>query len=235
MADSDALTYELEGDVAVLRLDDGKANALSPEVIDAIEAALDRATEEARAVLWVGRPGRFSAGFDLGVMQSGPEQLQGLVKAGARLLVRIYELPLPVVVGCTGHALAAGAIALLAADRRIGVGGDVKIGLNEVAIGLRLPVFGVELARGRLSNRHFVAATMHGTIYDGEGALDAGFLDRVVAAEEVEAEALAEATSLAALDAGAYRVTKQSVRGAVAAEILAGLDDDIGSMTGPTD
>ncbi len=235
MAGNDVITYELGGDVAVLRFDDGKANALSPAVIDEIEAALDKATAEAQAVLWVGRPGRFSGGFDLGVMQSGSTQRQDLVKAGAGLLLRIYEFPMPVVIACTGHAVAAGAIALLVADRRIGATGDVKIGLIEVGIGLRLPIFGVEFARGRLSNRHFVHATMHGRVFDGDEAVDAGFLDRAVPAETVEEEALTEARTLAKLAGGAYRETKARARGAIAAEIRATLDADIGSMAGLAD
>ena len=148
-----ALTYELDGKVAVLSIDDGKANAIGHEMIDDMNTALDKAEHEARSVMIIGRPGRFSAGFDLSVMTGEPRGMQALVKAGADLILRLYMHPQPVIAACTGHALAAGSLLLLASDTRIGIKGDFKIGLNEVAIGMALPIFAVELARDRLSKR----------------------------------------------------------------------------------
>jgi enoyl-CoA hydratase len=95
---SDAVTYELDGDVAVITFDDGKANALSHAAIDALNAALDRAAGESKAVVLVGRPGRFSAGFDLSVMNGGVDAVRALVGAGAELSVRMYMFERPVVV-----------------------------------------------------------------------------------------------------------------------------------------
>ena len=118
MAD-DAVRTELRDKVAVIHFDDAKRNAFSPAAIDAIHQGLDRAETEADAVLLVGRDGCFSAGFDLGVMRSGADAMKGLVTAGAHLFVRMFEFEKPVVIGCTGHAIAAGAIALLSADARI--------------------------------------------------------------------------------------------------------------------
>jgi enoyl-CoA hydratase len=99
---SDPVCYELRGSIAVVTLDDGKANALSPDVIAQIHASLDRAEKEAKALLLVGRPGRFSAGFDLSVMRQGGDVVASLVRAGAELALRLYEFPMPVVMACTG-------------------------------------------------------------------------------------------------------------------------------------
>jgi len=228
------LDYRLDDGVAVLRLDDGKANALSPAVIAALEAALDRAEKEARAVLLLGREGRLCAGFDLAVMRSGVEPMRALVTAGGELFLRIALHPLPIAVGCTGHALAAGAILLLAADTRIGARGDFKIGLNEVAIGMRLPIFAYELARERLSKRHLARATMQAELYDPEGAVDAGFLDRTCDAGALAETALAEARRLAALPQPAYSRTKVGLRGDLAAGIRATLAEDMARLAGPT-
>ena len=108
---SDAVSFELSGDVAVIRLDDGKANALSPDILAAINTSLDQAEEAGVAVLLTGRPGRFSAGFDLGVMrEGGPSVAKAMVMTGAQLALRIARFPAPVVVGSTGHALAMGAV-----------------------------------------------------------------------------------------------------------------------------
>src|SRR3954454_7431827 len=132
MTDENApiVRYELDGDVAVIRVDDGKANALSHAVIDALEAALHKAGTEAKAVVLVGREGKFSAGFDLKTMTAGPEQAIGLLKAGIELALSVYLSPIPVVVAATGHGLAMGAILLMAADLRIGAEGPYKIGMN---------------------------------------------------------------------------------------------------------
>ncbi|MBW2243090.1 MAG: crotonase/enoyl-CoA hydratase family protein [Deltaproteobacteria bacterium] len=224
------LRYELAEQVAILRFDDGKANAISPTALDALNAALDRAEKEARAVALIGRPGRFSAGFDLSVMRQGPEASQALVGGGAELLVRMIESPLPIVAGCSGHALAMGALMLLAADQRIGTEGEFKLGLNEVAIGMTLPQFGVELAEERLSRRHLQRSVAHAEIYDPAGAMDAGYLDRLVTAEQLESTTLATARSLTELHPKAFAGTKRKLRGGVADRIRASLEADLATF-----
>ena len=224
--------YELNDKTAVIRLDDGKANGISPAVIDSLHGMLDQAAQEATAVLIVGREGRFSGGFDLGVMRSGPENVRSLVKAGAELFLRIFEYPLPVVIGCTGHAVAAGAIALLAADARVGSRGDFKIGLTEVGIGMRLPIFAFEFARQRLSKRHFVRATTQAELYAPEQAVDAGFLDRTVDAQDLFDAALGEAKRLGELPQPAFRDTKASVNEAAIRTMRETLAADLEKLTG---
>jgi enoyl-CoA hydratase len=229
---SQLLDYRLDGTLAVLTLDDGKANAYSHEALDAIGAALDRAEQEATAVLLVGRPGRFSAGFDLSVMTSGDEPMRALVSAGAELLLRVFTFPMPVVVACTGHALAAGALMLLSADRRIGADGAFKIGLNEVAIGMGLPHFAVELARYRMPASAFDSALL-GRTFAPADAVAAGYLDRVVAPDDLLAEATAEATELAALSKGAVAHSKRLARQAIADDARGRLAADLANTTGP--
>ena len=224
--------YQLEGTVATLRFDDGKANALSPVAIDGLTAGLNRAEEESEALLLTGRPGRFSAGFDLTTMKAGPDAARGMVSAGAELLMRLYESPLPIVMACTGHALAMGAVLLLGSDFRIGTAGDFKIGLNEVAIRMTLPVFAVEIARERLSKRHFHKSVILAEIYSPEEAIDAGYLDRVVPAERLEEEAMAKAVRLAALPRRAFSETKLRVRGASIERIRRSLTDEMKTRGG---
>ena len=137
---------------------------------------------------------------------AAPDAVRALVKEGALLTMRVYEFERPVVIACTGHALAAGAILLMAADVRIGSAGPFKIGLNEVAIGMPIPIFAAELARDRLSRRHVTAATALATIYDPQGALDAGYFDGVVEPDGVVDAALERAAALAStLNARALR------------------------------
>lgn len=229
---SDAVRYELRDGLAVVRLDDGKANAVSFALLGALEAALDRAEKEARALAILGRPDRFSGGFDLGVMRGGDQAaVVRLVAGGGRLALRLFEGPLPVVLGCTGHALAMGAVLLLAGDLRIGARGAYKIGLNEVAIGLTLPTFATELASARLSPRHLQRATALAEVYDPDGAVEAGFLDQTVAPAALEAAVVeAGARLAAALHPGAHRATKRRIRAATLERLRAGFEEDLAGI-----
>ena len=229
------MTTTIEDGVAVVRLDDGKANAVSHAVIDALHGALDRAEAEASAVAIVGRDGKFSAGFDLSVMTQGADATRGLVGAGGRLVMRVFTHPQPVVAAVTGHALAAGALLCLACDTRIG-SADIpaKIGLNETAIGMGLPWYGVRLGEARLSKRHRQRSILQAEIYDMPGALDAGYLDELVAADAVVDTAIERARQLGGLPGQAYAFTKRRLRQAIADEVLAGLDEDMSTMVPPT-
>jgi enoyl-CoA hydratase len=223
-----AVTYERDGDLAVIRIDDGKANALSHGIISTLEADLHQARTEAKAIVLLGREGKLSAGFDLTTMRAGPQQARDLLRAGALLGHTLYVSPVPVVIGCTGHALAMGAILLFCADVRIGAQGAYKIGMNEVAIGMPVPRFAIELARDRLSKRHLTEAVNLAGVFDPEGAVDAGYLDEAVPLEQLEAATIARAKELAAtLHPAAFRLTREYLRGARAEQILAGLEADI--------
>lgn len=227
------LGYVLEEKIAVLTMDDGKANALSEAMIDAISGALDRATSEATAVVLAGREGRFCAGFDLKVMMSSPDAAKSLLRRGADLLMKLYGSPVPVVMACTGHALAGGALVLLTGDARVGASGAFRIGLNEVQIGMPVPVLAMELARDRLVPTELANATLQAKVYEPEEAARAGYLDEVVAPGEVLARAKAEAARLGALSRPAFSATKKRLRGKTIAHILGTLDEDMQTiMTG---
>jgi len=228
---ADLVSFELRDGVALVTMDDGKANALSHDMLDGLTAAFDRAEQEARAVVLAGRAGRFSAGFDLTTMMSGIDAATRLVSAGAELYLRMYGFPLPVVAACTGHAMAGGALLLLSSDTRLGAEGAFKIGLNEVAIGLRLPVLAQELARDRLSKRHLTAATIQARIYDPTAAVDAGYLDATAPADQLIAQAVDRARQLAALPQAPYAGTKQVLRGRTIAYIRDTLAGDMAAMT----
>lgn len=228
------LTYALEDGVAVVRLDDGKVNVLSHRLVEALTESLERAQRDATAVALVGRPGKLSAGFDLNEMRAGPERTRALVGAGGHLLMRIYGHPQPVVVAVTGHALAAGALLVLACDTRIGADGPSKIGLNETAIGMGLPGYATQLAAARLSPRHLTRATVQAELYDPSHAVEAGYLDQVVPAEQCEAAAIDEARRLGQLAGSAYRHTKLALRQPMIDRVLAGLDDDMRVLVPPS-
>ncbi len=215
---SGSVTTERRGVVEVVHLDDGKANALSNAVIAELIATIRsaEADPDVSAVVLHGREGKFSAGFDLNVMRGGDfAAMANLVSDGGELVRTIYGAGVPVVAACTGHALAAGALVLLGCDLRIGADIDCKIGLNEVAIAMVLPDWAFTIATDRLSRRHLQRAVATARLTNGADAVDAGFLDQVIAEADVLDAAVTAANEFAALDAGAYAGTVRKLRGAV--------------------
>jgi enoyl-CoA hydratase len=225
---SDAVTTTIDGDVAVIRFDDGKANALSFEALDALSAALEAGTSS-KAIVMVGREGKFSAGFDLSIMTGDSAEAAGnLLKRGALLGLQVFESPVPVVFGVTGHALAMGGILLTCADYRVGADGPYKLGLNEVAIGMAVPTFAIELCRDRLVKSWFTRCVQHAHICSPADALAASFLDEVVPLDQVEARAIEVAQQLAdTVQQPAFSVTRQLVRGDMAEELRQGVERDL--------
>ena len=221
-------TENAEEGVVRIVLDDGKANALSPALLDALNRELDRAEKDASAVVLVGREGRFCAGFDLSVMRGGADAARSLVGSGAELCMRLFEFPKPVVAAVTGHALAAGILVVAVCDYRVGARGSFKLGLNEVAIGMTLPHFGREIARERLSKRHFDRAVVHAELYAPDAAVDAGYLDVAVEPDAVVATATEHALRLSKLDPGAFAHTKRALHADAIARIRERLQRDLG-------
>jgi enoyl-CoA hydratase len=111
---------------------------------------------------------------------------------------------------------------MLSADRRIGIRGNFKIGLNEVAIKLVLPLFAIEIARQRLTPAYF-NRVVTGEMCTPEESVVAGFLDEVVPPEDLAARSLDVARSLTTIDYATHSATKLRVRAAA----LAALDQAI--------
>lgn len=227
------VTYDLRDKIAVITMDDGKANALSYALMDALDGALDRADKEASAVVLTGRRGRFSAGFDLAEMMGGVDKARALVSRGADMLLRLYALPMPLVVAVSGHALAGGALTVLTGDIRVAARGAFRIGLNEVQIGMPVPVLAMELARDRLHPSHLTAATLFANVVDPEGALAAGWVDDLAAEEGLLDAALAHAKKLAALPRDPYAKTKTALREKTIRYARETLAEDMKRLTPP--
>lgn len=186
---------------------------MSAPVIAEINDGLDRAAQEARAVVIRGRDGVFSGGFDLKVIRGSDEALKATMrKAGMELLKRLYLSPQPIILAVTGHAVAMGALLTLTADWRIGVSGDFRIGLNETSIGLPLPVAGLELARDRLAPTALQRATINAERFSPADAVEVGYLDQAVEMSDFDAAVTEAGSRLGALDPTAFAETKRRVR-----------------------
>ena len=223
---SEWVQFQIEDGVATITLSNGKVNALSPDVIAAINTSLDRAEEAGAVVILTGQTGILSGGYDLKVMKNGPEATRDMVAAGSALTLRMLAHPQPIIVACPGHAIAKGAFLLLACDYRVGVEGAFQIGLNEVKIGMTMHQVGIALARDRLTPSVFQRSVINAEMFGPQAALAAGFLDQVVAPDQLMATAQAMAQQLRQLNMTAHTQTKRKARKALLDTLAASIEVD---------
>ncbi|GAA3204135.1 crotonase/enoyl-CoA hydratase family protein [Nonomuraea helvata] len=224
----DLVSYRLKDSVATIAMDDGKANAISIQMLTELGAALDRAVADSAVVLLEGREGRFSAGFDLTTLAAGGDGAKALVRGGWELAARLLSFPTPVVIACTGHAMAMGAFLLLSGDYRVGAAGPYRLATNEVAIGITMPYVGIEILRHRLTPACFSRAVTLAETFSPGDAVAAGFLDRVVEPERVREVARETAGSLTALNMRAHAASKLRARRRMLEAVRAGIDEEFG-------
>jgi enoyl-CoA hydratase len=206
------VSYQLDGEVAVITLDDGKRNALSPTMLKALNEAIDRAEQDGAMILLTGRTDTFSAGFDLKVMRAGGPAAIGMLKAGFAMTARLLSFPRPVIVASSGHTVAMGLFLVLSSDYRIGAAGSYQYTANEVAIGMSMPRVAAEVMRLRLTPSQFQRAAILAATYTPEEALAAGMLDEVVPPARLLDQARSVAAKFALLDKRAHQTTKLRLR-----------------------
>jgi enoyl-CoA hydratase len=220
------VTYRLRDSVATITMDDGKVNALSRPLLTELGAALDRAAADRAVVVLTGREGVLSAGFDLPVLRAGGTEAARLLHAGFELAERMLAFPAPVLVACSGHAVAMGVFLVLSGDYRIGASGPYKLTANEVAIGMTMPLAAVEICRQRLTPACFNRAVLLAEVFTPEDAVAAGFLDRVVPPAELAEAAEAAAAELARLDLDAHAASKLRARRQALTALREAIDRD---------
>ena len=210
--ESGPVRYRLEDGVATICIDDGKRNALSPEVLRGIHAAFDRAESDGAVVVLTGRESVFSAGFDLNVMKRGGTRAIGMLRSGYALTARVMAYPRPVIAACNGHSFAMGVFLMLSADYVIGCRGDFRISANEVAIGLTMPRVAAAMLQHRLDPAAYQRAVTLSEQFEPDAALDAGFFDELVEPGDLAARADSLAGRFQALDPRAHAASKRRIR-----------------------
>lgn len=232
MSDS-LVSVQQEGSITVLTLDDGKVNVFSQAMAEQLQQCFSEIDPASGAVVVTGRPGVFSAGFDLKTIGSGDLQATvDMVSTTVRMAMNVLSFPRPVIGVATGHCVAMGALFLMAMDYRIGARGEFRIGLNEVMDGLALPIFAVELSRFRLPATNLIAGTLHSSLCTPDEAVYAGFLEEAVSLAELMETAMMRAHDLARVPNPAYAVSKANLVAPVRDRILSTLDDDLAKLSG---
>jgi enoyl-CoA hydratase len=222
------VSYSVEESVATIAMDDGKVNALSPDMQLEINEALDHAElEGVGAVVIAGNNRVFSGGFDLKVLTGGGQPAIDMLAGGFELAARILAFPKPVVMACTGHSIAMGSFLMLCGDHLIGAPSH-RVQANEVSIGMTMPGPALAILRHRLTPAAFQRAVGLSAVFQGESAVAAGYLDELVAADLVRPRAQEVAQSFTGLDARAHKESKlvarkdvlDEIRRTIAAEFL---------------
>lgn len=229
---TDFATCTIADGIATITLDDGKANAFGFDMMAALNAAMDEAEEKADVIILTSGGAAMCAGFDLKVMRNEPDRVADMVGQGGRLTVRIFSSKKPVIIASPGHAIAAGCLLMLTGDYRIGVEGESRYGLNESAIGMVLPPFGMDMARFKISNQHLDRCFVGAELVSSATAREFGILDEVVAPDQLMARAIEKAQELQKLDGKAYAGNKKLTRGALSEKMNADLDAGTGLSVG---
>lgn len=205
---------EDDGDVAVLRLEHGKVQALDLELLEWLEGALSElARERPAAAVLTGTGSCFSAGVDLHrVVEGGRAYIEPFLAALDRAFRALYAFPRPIVAALNGHAIAGGLVLACACDRRLMARGNGRLGVPELAVGVAFPALALEIVRGVLPARAVGDLVLRGQRLDGEAALALGLVEELVEAERLRARAIAAARELGALDARAFELTKAAWR-----------------------
>jgi len=221
------LTYTLKDGVAIIAMDDGKANALGAQTWAELNAALDMAEKDDAIVILTGREGMMSGGFDLKEMGDGPQDALELTSKGSKFARRIMAHPRPVIMAAPGHTIAMGAFLALACDYSMIKAGSFKVGLNESLIGMTMHNFGIEMGRYHLANNYFNRCVINGEIFDPKGAMHAGFFDRVVPEEQWPMAIPMAGQMFGQVNAKAFRETKLRSRKAIFAILDQAIEDDL--------
>lgn len=211
---------EREGRVTVVTIDDGRVNALDPGVLAELSEVVARAQAERDAIVLAGRPGYFSAGLDLRLLRSGVDNAADLLRSGFELAERLLMFPAPVVMACTGHAIAMGSFLLLTGDHRVGSDDDsFRIQANEVAIGSIIPHGAAVLCRRRLTAPACEQATILAASFTHRSAVTAGWLDEACPPDQVIGRAVERAASfVSSLDGRAFAANKRRLHASLVAE-----------------
>ena len=222
---TDLATLTKQGDVSIIKLDDGKANAFSLDMLESLNACLAEVPRDSGSLIITGREGLFSAGFDLKTLASGDvEAAQKMVKLGFNTLLDLYSFPRPIVAAISGHAVALGIFVACCCDYRIGIEGKFICQANEVRNNMDIPVQIMEIVKDRLDKKHFYKAIYHAEDYPMHEAISAGYNDEIVPPANLMEKALEKAEDLATLGHPYYMNTKNVYQADVVAKIKEGIE-----------
>lgn len=219
------MRIERDGEVAIVQLEAGRANAMNVQFLDRLAQLMDEAAS-AKAVVLTGQDKFFAAGLDLpSIVDLDRPTMRGFMARFDEALLKVFELPVPVVAAINGHAVAGGYVLALQADLRIAVDRDgVRIGLNEAQLGLGLPAIVIEPLRAHVPANSWPRVALAGELFNPREALGLGLVHDLACEGELLPKALFRAKALAALPGAGIAHVKAALRRPVAALVRANAD-----------
>ena len=223
MTDSIA-TLSQENDISIIKLDDGKANAFSYDMLTQVNELLSKVPRDSGALVITGREGLFSGGFDLKTLATGDmEKITKMVQLGYHLLLELYSFDRPIIAAVSGHSIALGLFVTCSADYRIAIDGEYVCQANEVRNNMDIPIQIMEILKARVNKNYFYPAVFHSDAYTVQDSIAVGFIDEVVPQAEFMDRVMDKAKELASLPHPFYAKTKESAQADVRQKILDGI------------
>tara|TARA_Y100000816_G_C26022088_1_gene534743 strand:- start:86 stop:793 length:708 start_codon:yes stop_codon:yes gene_type:complete len=224
MTDSLA-TLSQENDISIIKLDDGKANAFSYEMLCQVNELLTKVPRDSGALVITGREGLFSGGFDLKTLGTGDmEKINKMVQLGYRLLLELFSFERPIVAAVSGHSIALGLFVTCSADYRIAIDGKYVCQANEVRNNMDIPTPIMEILKARVNKKYFYPAVFHADAYSVQDSIAVGYIDEVVPEENFMNRVMEKAVELATLPHPFYANTKKSAQDDVRQKIADAID-----------
>ena len=224
MTDSIA-TLSKENDISIIKLDDGKANAFSYDMLSQVNELLKKVPRDSGALVITGREGLFSGGFDLKTLATGDmEKITKMVQLGYRLLLELFSFDRPIVAAVSGHSIALGLFVTCSADYRIAIDGKYVCQANEVRNNMDIPTQIMEIIRARVNKKYFYSAVYHSDAYSVQDSIEVGYIDEVVSEDQFMKRVMEKAKELATLPHPFYANTKKTAQDDVRQKIADAID-----------
>ena len=224
MADSIA-TLSKENDISIIKLDDGKANAFSYDMLSQVNELLTKVPRDSGALVITGREGLFSGGFDLKTLATGDmEKITKMVQLGYRLLLELFAFDRPIVAAVSGHSIALGLFVTCSADYRIAIDGKYVCQANEVRNNMDIPTQIMEIIKARVNKKYFYSAVYHSDAYSVQESIEVGYIDEVVSEDQFMQRVMEKAKELATLPHPFYANTKKTAQDDVRQKIADAID-----------
>ena len=224
MADSIA-TLSKENDISIIKLDDGKANAFSYDMLSQVNELLTKVPRDSGALVITGREGLFSGGFDLKTLATGDmEKITKMVQLGYRLLLELFSFDRPIVAAVSGHSIALGLFVTCSADYRIAIDGKYVCQANEVRNNMDIPTQIMEIIKARVNKKYFYSAVYHSDAYSVQESIEVGYIDEVVSEDQFMQRVMEKAKELATLPHPFYANTKKTAQDDVRQKIADAID-----------
>ena len=224
MIDSIA-TLSKENDISIIKLDDGKANAFSYDMLCQVNDLLKKVPRDSGALVITGREGLFSGGFDLKTLATGDmEKITKMVQLGYRLLLELFSFDRPIVAAVSGHSIALGLFVTCSADYRIAIDGKYVCQANEVRNNMDIPTQIMEIIRARVNKKYFYSAVYHSDAYSVQDSIEVGYIDEVVSEDQFMKRVMEKAKELATLPHPFYANTKKTAQDDVRQKIADAID-----------